>query len=49
MDATIRAFLAVFAGIATGIILINVGQMVSPYQPAAGVDFNNLDGLLRVA
>ncbi|GAB4493386.1 MAG: hypothetical protein OHK0019_17260 [Saprospiraceae bacterium] len=42
MDPTVRGFLAVFAGIATGVLLINVGQAFSPYQPPAGAGFDNL-------
>ena len=42
MHPTIRAFLAVFAGVATGIVLINSGQAISPYQPPAGADLNDL-------
>lgn len=43
MDPTIRAFLGVFAGVVTGIILINIGQAITPYQPPAGADFNDLN------
>lgn len=42
MNPTVRAFLAVFAGVAAGIILINSGRALSPYQPAEGVDLGNL-------
>lgn len=42
MDATLRAFLAVFAGIAAGVVVIKIGQAASPYQPPAGADFDNL-------
>ncbi|MBV6439281.1 MAG: hypothetical protein EPGJADBJ_00920 [Saprospiraceae bacterium] len=42
MNPTVRAFLAVFAGVATGIILIIAGRALSPYQPAVGNDLSNL-------
>lgn len=41
MSPALRTVLAVIAGVAVGVILIMAGEALSPYQPAAGVDYTN--------
>lgn len=41
MDSGLKAFLAVCAGVSTGLILISIGHAFSPYQPVGGLDYSN--------
>lgn len=41
MNPAFRTIFAISAGVATGLILISLGQALSPYQPSGGIDYNN--------